>query len=83
MRTDSVNFQAWLLTATKQKIIELHGEKYVKIRKYQTKSKGAQEAHEAIRPTYMNKRNHFRHQPGTKAYTNYMEAYNGFTNGRC
>ncbi|MFW6371384.1 MAG: DNA topoisomerase, partial [Bacteroidota bacterium] len=32
---------------------ELHGEKYVKVRKYQTKSKGAQEAHEAIRPTYM------------------------------
>ena len=32
---------------------ELHGEKYVKIRKYKTESKGAQEAHEAIRPTYM------------------------------
>ncbi|MDX9908216.1 MAG: type I DNA topoisomerase [Mariniphaga sp.] len=54
MRTDSVNLSDLALTTAKQKITELHGEKYVKIRKYQTKSKGAQEAHEAIRPTYMN-----------------------------
>ncbi len=53
MRTDSVNLSDLALNTAKQKIIELHGEKYVKIRKYQTKSKGAQEAHEAIRPTYM------------------------------
>jgi DNA topoisomerase I len=53
MRTDSVNLSDLALNTAKKKIIELHGEKYVKIRKYQTKSKGAQEAHEAIRPTYM------------------------------
>ena len=41
------------LSTAKQKIEELHGSKYVHIRKYKTTSKGAQEAHEAIRPTYI------------------------------
>jgi DNA topoisomerase I len=53
MRTDSVNLSNMAIGTAKQKITELHGEKYVKIRKYQTTSKGAQEAHEAIRPTYI------------------------------
>ncbi|MCY1720761.1 type I DNA topoisomerase [Prolixibacteraceae bacterium Z1-6] len=53
MRTDSVNLSKLALNTSKQKIEELHGEKYVKIRKFKTKAKGAQEAHEAIRPTYM------------------------------
>ncbi|MEZ5105648.1 MAG: type I DNA topoisomerase [Draconibacterium sp.] len=53
MRTDSVNLSSLAINTSKQKIEELHGEKYVKIRKYKTSSKGAQEAHEAIRPTYM------------------------------
>ena len=54
MRTDSVNLSGLAINTAKQKITELHGAEYVKIRKYSTKSKGAQEAHEAIRPTYMN-----------------------------
>ncbi len=53
MRTDSVNLSSLAINTSKQKIEELHGEKYVKIRKFKTSSKGAQEAHEAIRPTYM------------------------------
>ncbi len=53
MRTDSVNLSSLAINTSKQKILDLHGEKYVKIRKYKTTSKGAQEAHEAIRPTYM------------------------------
>jgi DNA topoisomerase-1 len=53
MRTDSVNLSSLALNTSKQKIEDLHGEKYVKLRKFKTKSKGAQEAHEAIRPTYM------------------------------
>lgn len=53
MRTDSVNLSSLALNTAKAKIISLHGEKYVKIRQYKTKSKGAQEAHEAIRPTYI------------------------------
>ncbi len=53
MRTDSVNLSSLAINTAKQKIEELHGAKYVKIRKYRTSSKGAQEAHEAIRPTYM------------------------------
>ncbi|NCB09959.1 MAG: DNA topoisomerase I, partial [Bacteroidia bacterium] len=53
MRTDSVNLSSLAINTAKQKIIDLHGENYVKIRHYKTTSKGAQEAHEAIRPTYM------------------------------
>ena len=54
MRTDSVNLSALAINTAKAEITEQYGEKYVKIRKYTTKAKGAQEAHEAIRPTYMN-----------------------------
>ena len=53
MRTDSVNLSSLAINTAKQKIEELHGPDYVQIRKYKTSSKGAQEAHEAIRPTYM------------------------------
>ena len=55
MRTDSVNLSSLCLGASKKQIIELMGEEYLQIRKYTTQSKGAQEAHEAIRPTYMDK----------------------------
>ncbi|MCF6332004.1 MAG: type I DNA topoisomerase [Draconibacterium sp.] len=54
MRTDSMNLSGLAINTAKQTIKNLHGENYVKIRKYKTKAKGAQEAHEAIRPTYMN-----------------------------
>ncbi len=57
MRTDSVNLSSLALDNTRKKIEELHGDKYVKIRKFKTTSKGAQEAHEAIRPTYMDQEN--------------------------
>ncbi|MDR1557018.1 MAG: type I DNA topoisomerase [Tannerellaceae bacterium] len=53
MRTDSVNLSDLALGTTKETIIGTYGEKYYKFRKYTTKSKGAQEAHEAIRPTYI------------------------------
>jgi DNA topoisomerase-1 len=52
MRTDSTNLSEEALKAAKKKIITSYGDKYVKIRHYKTKVKGAQEAHEAIRPTY-------------------------------
>ncbi|MGZ2370944.1 type I DNA topoisomerase [Ancylomarina sp. YFZ004] len=55
MRTDSVNLSETALKTAKEEITRSHGADYVKIRKYSTKSKGAQEAHEAIRPTYLNK----------------------------
>lgn len=54
MRTDSVNLSNLALNTSKAAIKEMAGEKYVKTRKFTTNSKGAQEAHEAIRPTYMN-----------------------------
>ena len=54
MRTDSVNLSALAINTAKEEIISQYGEKYSKVRQYHTSSKGAQEAHEAIRPTYMN-----------------------------
>ena len=53
MRTDSVNLSSLCINTSKQEIIKLWGEEYSKVRQYHTSSKGAQEAHEAIRPTYM------------------------------
>lgn len=53
MRTDSVNLSNEAIGAAKKEITSSYGEEYSQIRKYTTKSKGAQEAHEAIRPTYM------------------------------
>ena len=53
MRTDSVNLSSLCLNATQKVISETMGDEYVKRRQYHTNSKGAQEAHEAIRPTYM------------------------------
>ncbi len=54
MRTDSVNLSELALNMAKKEITSHYGPEYVKIRNYITKSKGAQEAHEAIRPSYMN-----------------------------
>ena len=53
MRTDSVNLSELALNMAAKQITDNMGEQYVKIRKYKTASKGAQEAHEAIRPTYL------------------------------
>lgn len=53
MRTDSVNLSSLCINASKAEISKLYGEEYSKVRQYHTNSKGAQEAHEAIRPTYM------------------------------
>ena len=53
MRTDSVNLSKLCLGASKEEITNLYGQDYSKPRQYHTSSKGAQEAHEAIRPTYM------------------------------
>ncbi len=57
MRTDSVNLSDLAVNTAAAEIKKEFGEKYLKIRKFKTKSKGAQEAHEAIRPTYINKHN--------------------------
>ena len=53
MRTDSLNLSSLCLASSKKLIAETMGEEYCKPRQFQTKAKGAQEAHEAIRPTYM------------------------------
>lgn len=53
MRTDSVNLSSLCIGAAKEEIIKLYGEEYSSPRNFHTHSKGAQEAHEAIRPTYM------------------------------
>jgi DNA topoisomerase-1 len=54
MRTDSVNLSTLCIGAAKEEVTRLYGENYSRPRNFQTRSKGAQEAHEAIRPTYMN-----------------------------
>ena len=53
MRTDSTNLSSLALNTAKQFILENYGEEYSHPRQYQTHSKGAQEAHEAIRPTFI------------------------------
>ena len=55
MRTDSVNLSSLCIGTSKEEITRLYGSEYSRPRNYQTHSKGAQEAHEAIRPTYMDK----------------------------
>ena len=62
MRTDSVNLSSLAINTSKAEVTSMLGEKYVKTRQFTTKSKGAQEAHEAIRPTYMSV-----HSAGTTA----------------
>lgn len=54
MRTDSVNLSSLAINTAKTTILAEYGENYHQVRQYKTKSKNAQEAHEAIRPTYMN-----------------------------
>lgn len=56
MRTDSLNLSSLAINTIKQEIVTNIGENYLKVRQYHTKSKGAQEAHEAIRPTYISNR---------------------------
>ena len=53
MRTDSVNLSGLAINTAKEEITRQYGAQYSKVRQYHTSSKGAQEAHEAIRPTYM------------------------------
>jgi DNA topoisomerase-1 len=55
MRTDSTNLSGLCLGASKKLIMESMGERYHQMRNFKTKAKGAQEAHEAIRPTYMDR----------------------------
>ncbi|MBO4402889.1 MAG: type I DNA topoisomerase [Bacteroidales bacterium] len=66
MRTDSVNLSNLALGTAHEEIVKTYGKDYAKTRKYTTKTKGAQEAHEAIRPTYMN-------QPSINVGDNYQE----------
>ena len=53
MRTDSMNLSTLALGTTKETVTALYGAQYSKVRNYHTRVKGAQEAHEAIRPTYV------------------------------
>ena len=55
MRTDSVNLSSLAINTISKEIKDKLGEQYLKVRHYHTNSKGAQEAHEAIRPTYIDK----------------------------
>ncbi len=54
MRTDSTNLSSLAINTAKDQIVNTFGEEYSRPRNYRTRTKGAQEAHEAIRPTYIN-----------------------------
>ncbi|WP_276388434.1 type I DNA topoisomerase [Eudoraea chungangensis] len=68
MRTDSVNLSGEAINAAKDTILGMYGEKYSQVRNYKGKSKGAQEAHEAIRPTDMNKQSPSLERDQSKLY---------------
>jgi len=68
MRTDSVNLSKLALVKSREMIVSEYGEKYSKTRQFKTKSKGAQEAHEAIRPAYLD-------QPETAGSQNEKRLY--------
>jgi len=68
MRTDSVNLSGLAINTAKEEITKLFGAEYSKPRQFSTKSKGAQEAHEAIRPTYINRENATGDQNQKKLY---------------
>lgn len=68
MRTDSVNLSNMAMAMAKETITKNWGEEYVKTRKFKTKSKGAQEAHEAIRPTYIQNETVDMDKPAKKLY---------------
>lgn len=68
MRTDSTNLSKLALAKAREAVISEYGDKYSKTRQFQTKSKGAQEAHEAIRPAYLD-------QPTTSGSQNEKKLY--------
>ena len=57
MRTDSLNLSSLAIDSISREINDVIGPRYLKVRHYHTSSKGAQEAHEAIRPTYIDRHN--------------------------
>jgi DNA topoisomerase-1 len=68
MRTDSTNLSKLALSKARETILDEYGDKYSKTRQFKTKSKGAQEAHEAIRPAYLDKNTMTGSQPEKKLY---------------
>ena len=83
MRTDSVNLSELAVNSSKVVIADLMGERYVYPRHFATKTKGAQEAHEAIRPTYMENAKIEGTPQEKKTIRLDLEAHNSFPNGRC
>jgi DNA topoisomerase-1 len=68
MRTDSVNLSGEAINAAKDAIVENYGDQYSKVRNFKGKSKGAQEAHEAIRPTDMRRQSPSLERDQSKLY---------------
>ena len=83
MRTDSVNLSELAVDSSKAVIADMMGERYVYPRHFATKTKGAQEAHEAIRPTYMENAKIEGTPQERKLVRPDMEAHDSLSNGRC
>lgn len=81
MRTDSVNLSKQALAQCKEEITKLYGEKYSSWHNYKTKTKGAQEAHEAIRPSYIENHTIEGHARREETLRPDLEAYGRFADG--
>lgn len=81
MRTDAVNLSEFAINAIKEQITKEYGPEYSKVTHYATKSKGAQEAHECIRPTHME--NHIAGSDASekKTLSTYLEENHRLSNG--
>ena len=82
MRTDSVNLSETAINGAKVAILKNYGGKYYNLRHYKTKTKGAQEAHEAIRPTYF-ENSSVQGNNSEKRLYDHLEADYRFSNERC
>ena len=83
MRTDSVNLSSLAINTAKTEIEKHYGSEYSQVRKYHTNSKGAQEAHEAIRPTDMSAHSIDGTSQEKTSLRPYLEAHSSIANGRC
>ena len=81
MRTDSTNLSTLALNTAREVVTAEYGARYSRTRQFKTHSKGAQEAHEAIRPTYFDKKEINRQQQREKALRAYLAKGYSLTDG--
>ena len=83
MRTDSTSLSEVAIQSIAQAIVNDYGQNYLQTRRFKSKSANAQEAHEAIRPTYIERVNVTANRERTEIIRIDLEAYDCLPNGRC